>query len=380
MKHIIYLFLLCLHVFVIMAGCQNPVEKTIEIKTNDDFSIYPRPRLPVIINNEVLGFYNHGFNNFLFFNTNSGEPIKRIDIDEFLLKDLYEVIYNNRKDSIKIIPFDSLYYNNPDAFKRKLSSYGLYTSLEGDLFSILQVPFQYIDKSYIVDGESFRAKVNMTDYFVIFFNDNLEVSDFYYINLNNLPDKTWLYFPTNILMHNKTIVAPIIISSGDFNSFGNNVPGYSILRIDNNEYVVTENKHVYAKKYFRSIGNISSFMSFFYSSSESKDFVYFSCGNEVRKFNLIRNELSDEIVFKDDDCERISYIKWFNGTFYYVCGDFIFNEKPDYLMQVKTSKNKVFSEINPIYSVNPFYDDKHLYFIETDDGFNKTIVKVKKLR
>jgi len=364
---------------ILSVSCQKYKVQETEIKVTDKFSIYPRPRNTIVIGDSIFGFYNYGFQNFLFFSAENGNPVKNIEMEDLPLEEMYEIIIN-RHDSIVINSFESYSVEEKDQFRRKFSAHGLHKSESGSIYSIVKIPYRYVG-DFFYDGEIVQAIISRSEHFLVFFDTNLKPSEYFLIEQTALPDRTALYFPVDLLMYkdDNMLIAPIIKRTSDQNPKSNDYPGYAILHRNSDKFFVNEIKYFSNPDYCRVLSGHSIYLSFYHSSKNSHE-VYFATGNEIRVLNLDTGALGDEIVFKDDKCKRISHIKYSGDKFYYACGDFVFNEKPDYNILIKNSKGENVTEINPIITVFPFYGKNELFYIETSIDFEDVVLKRVELK
>lgn len=354
--------------------------KELPLVTNEEFSIYPMPRKPLVTEGQV-GFYNHGFKDYLFFSLDDGKPVRKQQLASLPLKEMYTLLVDHYSDLYNLTPFDTL-WTWGERYTRRLSAEGLFITEDERLYTLMRLPFVYIDDSFEYDGSIVTATVNRSNYFVVFFDKNLQVDELFFIDDHGLPEKVGLNFKTRLLYKEDQLIAPLGMQPDHFTSFGDKAPAYARLVPDGNRFKVEEVYWMPVEEGFRHYGNVFVTFHPFYAPKNSES-CYVSLGKKIRVLDFNTWQMSDEVFFEDPSCERISYIREKNGTFYYLCGDLVFSisDTLDFLLPYKSSAGGIIAEIDPKLTVNPFFDHDHnLYFFETKEDFSQTILKQYRLK
>lgn len=227
-----YLFLTTFAIVLMyFSACNNSTEKEIQLIIKEEFSIYPRPRLPIIADNNKVCFYNGGFKNYLMYSIENGEPDKLLDLNSFPLSDMYKSLVDIHSKTYPLTAFDSL-YKNPDTYLRKLSSEGLFKSVQGKLYTIIKLPYQYEDPDYILEGVKYKATITNYTHFLAYLSDNLMVEDWFLIDDRLLPDQLACYFPSQLILNEKSLIVPLIMQPGTFKQYQDDIPAYVRLELE----------------------------------------------------------------------------------------------------------------------------------------------------
>ncbi len=375
------LFLLVL--VLLVCSCEVPVaeRKEVSIKTTEEYSVYPRPRMPVVTKSGNVGFYNRAFDNFLFFSADDGIPAKKSELSDFPLNEMYDQIAVLVSDTVNLISFNDL-YENPEEYLRMLSAEGVFVAENGVIYTIVRMPYVYVDDSFVHEGRVVTANIRRSMYFLVRFDDNLSVDDYYIIDDSGLPEEVGLiFYSPQLIFKGSDLIVPLTMDPNDFIDREGEIPAYTRLTLMDGKFVVQDIFYTPHKDWFRFLGNVAVMMHPFFAPASDGNY-YMAAGNQIWLMDRNSWEVSDEPVFQDCECERISFFREKGEQFFYLCSDFIFEMdiELDFLIQVKSSEGKVLADINPLHTVNPFFDDNYLYYFVTGDDFAETILVAHRLK
>ncbi len=374
------LFVYSLFTIFVLLGCSglNDHSGEIRIETNMEYSIFPRPRNPLVINNDKVGFYNDGNKSFLVFSIETGKPLMKRELKEFPLSEMYEMLTEYYDNEIVLTPFDSLYGGDLSDL-RSFTSYGLYKTIDNQYFTIIKVPYEYKDTNFFHDGQYYNATIRKSNFFLLILDETLNLTRYYLINSKGLPENIAFYFHSQLIFTGESLIAPFVMTPDVFEGFGREIPAYGQLSLEDDELIVKNVITTSNKNWFRPLGNVAVINSF-YPSLYKNDSYAIALGNQIFKLNS-NFEVEEKALFEYPECERISYIHFHKNRLFYICGDLIFekNMLPDSLIKIKSSNGKTIARFDALLTVQPFYDNNCVYLFETSDNFLETKLKYYQL-
>jgi hypothetical protein len=366
---------------LVFSGCNNqqPLQGEIAIESDADYAIFPRPRNPLKTRNNEVGFYNEGTKSFQLFSLETGNPLKKLALGKLPLAEMYKQINSHYQNKIELTPFDSV-YGEVLSDQRSITSYGLFKTVDNNLYGIIKLPYEYRDPEFFYEGRYVKATIRKSQNFLITLDDSLNLREYFLIDETGLPDMAAFYFHSQNIFTGKDLIVPLVMDPFDFESFESDIPAYGHLVFSNGKLIVKGTHYTKNRNWFRYLGNVAVITSFYPTITPDGKYCI-ALGNQVFKLDNYAMKLEDEVLFEFPECERISYIKIYNETLYYVCGDLIFekNSLLDSMVNVRTSKGDIFVQINPHFTVQPFYYNDYMYLFETNEDFSKTVLKYFRL-
>lgn len=343
-----------------------------------EYSIFPRPRNPLVMDDDKVGFYNDGNKSFLVFSIETGKPLIKRELKEFPLSEMYERLTEYYDNEIVLTPFDSL-YGGDFSNLRSFTSYGLHKSFDNEYFTIIKVPYEYKDTNFFHDGQYYNATIRKSNFFLLILDETLNLTRYYLIDSNGLPENIAFYFRSQLIFTGESLIAPFVMTPDVFESFRHEIPAYGQLTIEDDELIVKNVISTNSENWFRPLGNVAIINSFYPSLYIDNSYAV-ALGNQVFRLND-SFEVEEKAIFEYKECERISYIHFHDKKFFYICGDLVFekNMLPDSLMEIKSSNGKTITRFDALLTVQPFYDDNYVYLFETSEDFSETKLKYYRL-